>query len=169
MKLNRHLSLFILLFLTVIWGNRMVAQISEGGTPPSFDFPEMETLKSSKSSFLVQSDFDIKAQIELDRREQEETWGAVPLRIGKKIFVNESQGGLNLLRDGEKTVLPDGTEIWRLHVKSPNALAVGLYYDNFFIPKGGKLFIYNPANKALIGAFTEKNNVAKGKSFATEM
>jgi PKD repeat protein len=169
MKSNRHLSLFILLFLTVIWNGRTTAQISEGGTPPSFNFPETETLKSDKSSFLVQPGFDIKAQIEADRQEQETSWGAAPLRIGKRIFVNETQGGIDLVRDGKKTVLPDGTEIWRLSVKSPNALAIGLYYDKFFIPKGGKLFIYNPLNRALIGAFTEKNNVAKGKKFATEM
>jgi PKD repeat protein len=153
----------------VIWGNRSFAQISEGGTPPSFDFPEMKTLESSKSSFLVQAGFDVRAQIEADRKEQEATWGATPLKIGKRIFVNEAQGGLDLLRDGEKTVLPDGAEIWRLNIKSPGALAVGLYYDRFFIPKGGKLFIYNPENKALIGAFTERNNVATGKNFATEM
>ena len=40
----------------------------------------------------------------------------------------------------------------------PGALSVNLCYDKFWIPEGGKFFIYSKDKKYAIGAFTSKNN-----------
>lgn len=166
---NRYLLLILLLLPAVIGNNRITAQISEGGIPPSFNYPEIKTRKNNRSSFHIPPNFDVEAQIDADRKEQEEMGGTTPLHIGKLIPVNQTYGGINLWRDGEKIILPDGTLIYRLAIKSPGALAIGLYYDRFFLPPGGKLFIYNPTKGALIGAFNDRNNVPEGSGFATEL
>ena len=169
MRLTRRLVFFLSLLIVAMGSNRMFAQISAGGTPPSFAFESMATMSSGKQ-FVINPDFDVKQQIEQDRKEQSEAMGNLPLRLGRLLFPNEKEGGLDLIRDGEKTILPNGTEIWRLGIKSPGALAIGLYYDKFIIPEGGKLFIYNPNDKEkqLIGAYTERNS-QKNRKFATEL
>lgn len=42
-----------------------------------------------------------------------------------------------------------------------------LYYETFYLPEGGKLFIYNAEKTHLLGAYTSQTN-PDGKSFATE-
>jgi len=71
-------------------------------------------------------------------------------------------------KNGTWTNLPDGGKIWRLKIKSDGAKALSVYYDNFYIPAGGKLFLYNEAKTQTIGAYTQINNSENG-TFATEM
>lgn len=64
--------------------------------------------------------------------------------------------------------LPDDSQLWRVMIKSPGALAITAYFDKFFIPEGGRLFLYNPDRSQVIGAFTSQNNSQSGY-FATEL
>ena len=41
---------------------------------------------------------------------------------------------------------------WLIH--SDDAMALGLYYNNFYVPNGGQVFIYNETKDHVIGAFT---------------
>lgn len=62
----------------------------------------------------------------------------------------------------------DKGKLWVLRVKSDNAQALILYSDNFYLPEGGELFIYNKDQSQVIGAFTSLNN-NDFKTFATEV
>jgi PKD repeat protein len=84
-------------------------------------------------------------------------------KVGVSILVN-----LNLKNSGSWEVLPNGDRIWRLQIQAADALALGLYYSNFNIPHGARLYIYNPQQTQVIGAFTESNNPTCGL-FATEL
>lgn len=159
MKKNRF-SLILSLFL-LTW-SFSYSQISEGGTPPSFKYTSQTKSALAMKPVMVNADFDVVKQILLDNKEQEEGMVATPLKVGKMLPVN-----LNINKDGEWTKLPDGTSIWRLTIKSPDALAMMLYYDDFYIPKGGKLFIYNKDQSHVLGAYTNNTN-PKMKIFATE-
>ncbi|NMD01393.1 MAG: PKD domain-containing protein, partial [Bacteroidales bacterium] len=48
------------------------------------------------------------------------------------------------------------------------AKAVGLAYDHFYIPKGGKLYIYNEYRTQVLGAYDETTNPSGGL-FSTEL
>jgi hypothetical protein len=68
---------------------------------------------------------------------------------------------------GSRTTLPGGERIWRLYLRAADAVAVMLYYKNFYIPEGGELYIYSADKSQVLGAYT-KNTHPSGGLFATE-
>ena len=92
--------------------------------------------------------------------------GRIP-RFGYVIKTN-----ITATNSGTWETLPDGGKLWRLTIKSDSAIFLGLGYDKFWLPEGGKLFIYNNDKTQYIGAFTSRNNKGtKGRlrGFATEL
>ena len=61
-----------------------------------------------------------------------------PYRAAVAVPVN-----LDIDNAGEWTDLPDGGKIWRLSLKVEGALALGVYYDNFWLHYGGAMYLYN--------------------------
>lgn len=159
MKRTRLLSLVLLLLFSAIWGNWLFAQISEGGLPPSFAYPTQDMKMSLKQPYKASINFSIKDLLleDLDREAAN-----APLRTGVIIPTD-----LSFEKSGEWSTLPDGQRIWRLEISAPKAIALMLYYDEFYIPEGGKLFIYNAVRNHVIGAYTHKTN-KKNTAFATE-
>jgi hypothetical protein len=64
-------------------------------------------------------------------------------------------------------VLPGGESIWQLHLQARGAIALLLYYSDFHIPEGGKLFLYNAEKTQILGAYTHRTHPSGGR-FATE-
>jgi hypothetical protein len=52
----------------------------------------------------------------------------------------------------------NGDKLWRLIVTCPEAKSVYISYDKFWLPDGGKLFVYSKDKKQAMGAFTSRNN-----------
>ncbi|MCK4406567.1 MAG: PKD domain-containing protein [Bacteroidales bacterium] len=150
----KKIKLITLLLSGIILGivQNSFAQISQGGTPFSF------TDKSISDNFeMIELS---KPDMELIRLEDEENIQSQfpgPERIGVSIIVN-----LNPNNSGTWTDLSDGGKIWRLKLRSEDALALGVYYDDFYLPRGSELFLYNEAKTQIIGAFTEINNHESG-------
>ncbi|MDR0295608.1 MAG: T9SS type A sorting domain-containing protein [Prevotellaceae bacterium] len=148
----------LMLLVTVIWVTPSLAQISIGGTPPSFRYETgHETLRSAIS---LPIDFDVVAMRTEDV--QREAAG-MPPRVGKIIPVNN----LTTENSGEWTTLPNGQHIWRLSIAARDAIAIMLTYDKFDIPTDGQLFIYNDDRSRVLGAYTDANNPKKAE-YATE-
>ncbi len=76
-----------------------------------------------------------------------------PRRMGVAVSINKS-----LLNSGTWTIIPDVGKICRMQIRVDGALALGVYFDNFYIPEGGELFLYNHNKTQTIGAFTSNNN-----------
>ena len=153
-----HKFLFICLInVFMIFPPAIFSQISFGGRPPGFDYSP--SLRSAIPVTKVPIDFYIE-----DLRETDE-WQArdgVPMPISKLIPVNYS-----MANSGYHTQLPDGENIWQLHLSAKDAVAIMLYYNDFYIPEGGKLFIYKPDKSQLLGAYTHRTHPSGGL-FATE-
>ncbi|MBU0765178.1 MAG: PKD domain-containing protein, partial [Bacteroidetes bacterium] len=145
-------GLITLFFMT----NYAVAQISKGGTPPSF------------KELSVSDDIDIHVLPEIDMSviplldDQSEKNGTF-LVSGMSVPVN-----LGIDDAGTWTTLRNGRKIWRFTLISTDAKALSVSYDNFWLPPGGQLFLYNKYKTQVIGAFTEDNNPANG-IFASEL
>ena len=77
----------------------------------------------------------------------------MPPRFGYSHKVN-----YDLNNSGIWYELPNGDKLWQLNIVCPHAFLVSLCFDKFWIPKGGKLFVYSKDKKHSIGAFTSKNN-----------
>jgi hypothetical protein len=142
----------ILLSLIILTGSAS-GQISEGGTPPSFN-----KLSLSAVPEVSTSPIDVQALMAEDAIQAK---NGLPFRFGKPFDVDYS-----LENSGVWDDLPDGGRIWRLEVYCPGAFSINLLYSRYRLPAGAKLFLYNQSRDMVIGAFTSRNNKADGK-FAT--
>jgi hypothetical protein len=133
------------------------SQISEGGIPPSFNY--MLTLRSAVIETKIPIDFKINDLRDFDYERARE---GHPMPVAKTVSVDYTMDN-----SGYNTTLPGGENIWRLNLSAEDAVAIMLYYKDFFIPEGGKLFIYSADKSHVLGAYTNKTNPSGGR-FATE-
>ena len=157
MLTTRKALLFCLINIFAVYSTVVFSQISEGGTPPSFRYEQM--LRSAIPATNVPIDFyieDLRATDEWKARE------GAPMPVSKLIPVDYSPDNA-----GYHTILPGGENIWRLRIKAKDAIAIMLYYSDFYIPEGGRLFIYSADKSQVLGAYTHRTHPSGG-AFATE-
>lgn len=123
-------------------------QISEGGTPKSFSYPELKSTGSINSYTLDK--LNKKKLLRQDNK------NGLPLRYSKYTDVD-----IDIKEEGSKRILNKGT-IWQYKITSENGLSISLQFKKFNLPEGASLFIYNPDRDILFGAFTSKNNKSGG-------
>lgn len=151
---NKIKILFLIFAFIIV--KTTYSQISEYGTPKSFAYKNIDNYYSTLN--IEKPDLNkIHYQDSINSAKDK------PYRISVFITVD-----INTEKSGTWTKLPEGGRIWRLKIKCKDALALGLYFNDFYIPKGGKLFLYNDDKSQIIGAFTEKNN-SENNLFATEL
>ncbi len=62
------------------------------------------------------------------------------------------------LNSGTWMELEDGTMIWRCKFTSAGAKALGLHFDRFNLPVGGRFYVYDEDRTQLLGCYTEADN-----------
>lgn len=143
--------LYILLFTAV--SPLAFAQLSEGGVPKSFSYAVAEAQPG-----IITEAVDRERLLAED---EVENMKGVPFRFGYAFTVNQ-----NMQNSGTWMTLPDGGKLWRLRVQSPGAYSINFTFNDFWLPPGGKMYIYNQDRSYIIGAFTQRNNKEDGY-FAT--
>ncbi|MDR2042266.1 MAG: protease, partial [Tannerella sp.] len=133
------------------------AQISEGGFPPGFQYAV--TLRNSQAVEQIPVTFYVE---DLKRVDEWQVAEGAPVAVATLIDV-----ALNPQNAGRWTTLPGGESVWQLHLQARGALALLLYYSDFYIPEGGKLFLYNAEKTQVLGAYTHRTHPSGGR-FATE-
>lgn len=137
----RILLLTLFLLPTILW-----SQISTREDPISTQF----NLPKSVIPMEVMPPIDPQFLASEDEKDKE---NGLPPRFGWDFDVN-----LNLQNSGVWQTLPNGDRLWRLSILAKDALSINFLFDDFWLPKGGKLFIYSKDKKHVIGAFTDLNN-----------
>lgn len=153
-NLNRF-KLFVFLFILSSYINPLDAQISQGGEPVSF---RMEQFEKDEVAYTPKIPFSLEKHETVSKN-------CIAYEFGKILPFSQSYGDANF---GTQLMDSKGNRIWKATITSEKALALGLYFSNFYLPKGAKLFVYSPDKKQVIGAFTEINNSESGL-FATEL
>jgi len=133
----------------------LFAQISQGGKPPSFKY----NLKTNIDRIELQPRQMSYVLNEEEKLAKDGSLSHIGYSLSTDISIDNS---------GTWTDLPDGGKIWQLQIKAPSALALVVYYDNFKLPVGTKLFLYNEDKTQVIGAFNWYNNDISGY-FANEL
>lgn len=141
----------ILLFICIYVFANAKAQLSTNEKPVSFDRESELALISRSSTPIVTTPKLDMAKIEKEDEEDKEY--DMPPRFGYSHIVN-----YDLNNSGTWYKLPNGGKLWQLEVVCPAALSVNFCYDKFWIPEGGKFFVYSKDRKHTIGAFTSRNN-----------
>lgn len=149
------LNTFILSLLCIGLSFNALAQISEGGTPQSF----------INKNIGIDNPVVILDKPDMDQIRIEDEHNPVKTRprVGVSVLVNKG-----IHNAGTWTELDNGDQIWRLKLSCPDALALGVYFDDFYLPEGGELYLYNENKKQVLGAYTQNNNHSSGL-FATQL
>ncbi|WP_143305117.1 pre-peptidase C-terminal domain-containing protein [Chitinophaga vietnamensis] len=147
-------ALFILLAL-LLTAPALHAQVSKGGRPYSYS-------ATLARDIHVKTIAAVPAQ-KLQLEDEQNLKQGLPLRIGIIVPVSYS-----LDNSGTWTNLPDGGRLWRLQIDVQGAVATSLYYQDFLLPEGATLYVYNGDHTQLIGGYTSANNQETGV-FATEI
>ena len=134
------------------------SQIEQGGLPLSIQNPQLSL------NPLV---FESMPAIDIDQLLAEDAindkYNDIPWRFGENIEVK-----INPNNSGSWDIFPKGDKVWRLGIKCPGAFTINLTFDNYHLPPGAKLFVYNTEQTHIIGAFTDFNN-QEDKLFATTL
>lgn len=143
---------FILFTLFVIIGLYSYAQVSNDAIPKGWKLLKNDDIPVYK---LPNVDVDaLKAEDVVNDKLPK------PWRFGYKHAVNY---GLN---DGEWVELENGDKIWRIKFESKGALSLNVIFDEFYIPEGGILTIYDDKHQEVLGAYTSKQN-QESRKFGT--
>ncbi|NQY68049.1 MAG: trypsin-like peptidase domain-containing protein [Flavobacteriales bacterium] len=160
--MNLFIKPFILLIaitLIVVSINiSLQAQISSGGTPHAFSTGKIV----GSVHFEILPPQDNQALYINSRTKQPGN------KVGPFIFGEKTEVDFSLSNSDNWEVLRNGDYLWTLGIESPNAYSLNLVFDNFYLPEGAELFIYNKAKTQFLGAFTSRNNKESG-SFATDL
>lgn len=127
------------------------AQLSTNEKPISFN-RESELAVISRSSIPIVTTPQLDME-KIAKEDEEDELYDMPPRFGYSHFVN-----YDLDNSGTWFELPNGDKLWQLEVVCPGALSVNFCYDKFWVPEGGKFFVYSKDRKHTIGAFTSRNN-----------
>jgi len=136
--------IFFLLFSSIY------SQVSNQGQPKSW----LLNISSQDSKIVNLPSFnleEIKQQDALNDYRFDAPW-----RFGYMHNVNYG------LEHGNWTILDNGDRIWRLLIKSKKALSLNFIFDEFYMPEGGYLFLYNDERTDILGAYDSNQNQDSG-------
>jgi lysyl endopeptidase len=134
----------LLLFLFVFSG--LLAQVTNQGEPLSWKLNQLRNVTP-----VLMDEIDLGALMAEDQVNDAQ-WD-VPWRFGTEILVD-----LNTNNSGVWDVLENGDRIWRLNILSPGANTLNFIFDDFYLPPGGTLYLYNNDKSDLLGAYTSIQN-----------
>ncbi len=141
------ISLTILILSVLCCSNKGYAQISVKGTPYSFGIEE----KSARIvPQLSMETIDIEEQLKYDEEN----------KVENRFAIGESVN-ISIRDEASKAELDHGT-VYQYQINAAGAKSLGLYFEDFQIPDGAELYVYNTARTQLLGAFTSENNKQNG-------
>ncbi len=146
-------------FITLLFAldfSPLQAQRSYGGRPLSME-EEVAHVRSLNDYTVELPAFDVDSLLREDSIYHNPN-GA--LRFAHKLFVNLSPDN-----SGITFRLDDGTNIWKLGLRSRGAYSLNVIFEEFIVPPGARLFVYNPDKSQVLGAFNS-NNMQESGEFA---
>ena len=123
------------------------AQVTNQGNPKSWSIAET---KSDMSPIVLP-----KANLQQIKKQDDtnDKLTTKPYRIGISHKVN-----FGLDNAGFWTQLSNGDRVWRILFSSPDAVHLSVNFNDFFLPEGSNIYLYNDDKTDLIGAYTTTQN-----------
>jgi len=139
-------SWFFYTLLIILFGFSVVCygQISVKGIPESFG------LGLKNAAILPSLELDsvhVQKMLDDDRK----------FGISNRYGVIQ-QCNIDIKSEGLRTNVPRKGTIWQYKINSRDAFSLGVFFKSFNLPKGARLFFYDPSKSYLQGAFSELNN-----------
>lgn len=154
----KKIILFVVIFLHLAWVGK--AQVSYGGTPYSIGshYRASDLAQIEVPTFVVPI-LDMQAV----RRQDAQA-------VNSNRFALATYIQLGIDTQGLWQDLPTGDRLWRINIKLQGHEIYGMrvFFDDFQLPEGGKLYMYSPDHQIMLGAFTAENNKSY-RTFATTL
>ena len=143
------MRIYLYFFVFVIFSSFSYSQVTNNGQPVSWGLNlDNQVEKISLPNFDLEA---IKAEDAINDYKFESPW-----RFG---YMHSVDYGFD---DGVWTVLENGDRIWRILITSKNALSLNFIFDDFFMPEGGFIYLYNNQRTDLLGAYDSNQNQDSG-------
>ena len=140
----RRISLLLSLFVFSCWGNLLQAQASMGGDPYFFTQPAFLT-----TTTIPPPDVTIALVEDADHPS---TRFSLPIATA-----------ISPSTHGQWIDLENGDRVWWLKIHSKDALGLGVFYEQFDLPRGARLYMFSEDGEQILGAYTARNNPKSGK------
>lgn len=141
--MKTYINLIVICMLLLKQG-AMKAQISEGGTPPSFEMESDSSLPESIPVEIINT-------------------GVTTTEAGVLIAGYSTKVDYDIKRLGTLYEQSDGSKIWKIRFQVEEATSLMFLFDEYQVPEGAKLFIYSSNREKVMGAFTSRNNKSYGR------
>jgi hypothetical protein len=122
----------------------LVAQLSYGGSPPTYSNPLQTTVPT-----VTMAPVDVSKLMDEDALRAK---NAGPFRFGAELAVDIGNDN-----SGVTDTLADGTTIWRVRILSPGALSINLLFSQYDLPDGAELYVYNDGFRDVLGSYNALN------------
>lgn len=130
--------------LTLFFMAISFAQVTNEGRPYSWDNDLEEVAPIQMPKFDLER---IKAEDIANEGK------AMPWRFGHQFMVYN-----DLSNSGVWTTLDNGDRVWRIRYKSKGAKTLNFWFTDFYMPEGGKIYLYNSNKTDLLGAYDSQQN-----------
>lgn len=148
MNMKKLVTLF---FLCLLVSAHLTGQISHGGRP----LPMTILSTRSGSMFQEMPAFDIAEQLRIDSLNESDLRSS--FHFAYKFMTDFTPDN-----SGSWFTQADGTRVWRLGIRSAGAYSINVLFSEYEIPEGAQLFLYNPDQTHILGAFNHLNNSELG-------
>ncbi len=152
---RQFLFLGVALAALLAWQPRSMAQISHGGTPLYH-----HTMPKAATPTVVATPVDNALLLQED---MDQVRGSSPLRIGV-----EQTMALDVLQKAVALPQKDGSTVYRLALTSPGAHFVSVAFDEYLLPQGARLFLYDATGRFVLGSFVGSDVLEDG-TFHTQV
>ncbi len=153
MDMRSRIYTCVVLLFSLILPQLALAQIAKPGTPLSVDNEVIDTVPVVSLS----PDLLDRARMKTDAVD-----GLKPF-----LFAWPADTLIDVLSVAKRTLLPDGSQIYRIEIESRGAYSLNIIFSRFKLPQGVKMFLYSPDLKTVRGAYTSLNNKLSGKLATT--
>lgn len=143
---NRYLLPIILLLSTF---SILSAQIQSGGLPLGLSQPK----SLLPAPLLSVAGPDVAELLKADEENPSNRFAA-PVQVD-----------IDINSHGNWTLLADGTQVWQLRMRVPDAQGLLLFYEDFNLPSGAQMFVYSPITNQVLGAYTGQSRQRTDRLF----
>ena len=142
---------FLALCSIVLSTGMLFGQVKDLGGPIGW---KRTISTSQKAPLHTMSGFDLQAIQAEDQINDADK--SIPWRFGYKYDAGYT------LADGIWYDLPGENRLWRTEISCPGAMTINLLFENFYLPDGAFLYLYDKKQTNRVGAYTSANNRADG-------
>ena len=146
---------FILLWILLCPIQKIHAQIPHGGRPLSQGAEKSSKLRSAVDYFVEMPPFNLDSVLAIDDLSGNRIGG---LKFAHKFFVDLTPENSGIVFHTE-----DGTKVWKVGIRSSGAYTLNVLFNEFTLPEGAQVFLYNSDQSTVLGSFTNENRPEGGE------